>query len=65
MQLISKFNEGFRFLLCVADISSKYVGVIPLKAKIGDTVTNSFQKALDQSNYKPNKNMGREREWIL
>ena len=25
MQLISKFNKGFRFLLCVIDIISKYV----------------------------------------
>ena len=24
MQLISKFNKGFRFLLCVTDIYSKY-----------------------------------------
>ena len=25
MQLINKFNEGFRFLLCVIDIFSKYL----------------------------------------
>ena len=31
MQLISKFNKGFRFLLCVIDIYSKYAWVIPLK----------------------------------
>ena len=29
MQLISKFNEGFRFLLCV--IFRKYAWVVPLK----------------------------------
>ena len=33
MQLISKFNKGFRFLLCVIDIYSKYAWVIPLKDK--------------------------------
>ena len=33
MQLISKFNNGFRFLLCVIDIFSKYVWVAPLKDK--------------------------------
>ena len=33
MQLISKFNEGFRFLLCVIDIFGKYAWVIPLKDK--------------------------------
>ena len=31
MQLISKFNKGFRFLLCVVDIYSKYAWVIPFK----------------------------------
>ena len=31
MQLISKPNKGFRFLLCVIDIYSKYAWVIPLK----------------------------------
>ena len=33
MQLLSKFNEGFKFLLCVIDIFSKYTWVIPLKDK--------------------------------
>ena len=33
MQLISKFNKGFRFLLCVIDIYSKYSWVILLKDK--------------------------------
>ena len=33
MQLTSKFNKGFRFLLCVIDIFSKYAWVIPLKDK--------------------------------
>ena len=33
MQLISKFNKGFRFLLCVIDIFSKYTWIVPLKDK--------------------------------
>ena len=33
MQLISKFNKGFRFLLCVINIFSKYASVVPLKDK--------------------------------
>ena len=33
MQLLSKFDKGFRFLLCVIDIFSKYAWVIPLKDK--------------------------------
>ena len=33
MQLISKFNKGISFLLCVVDIFSKYAQVIPLNHK--------------------------------
>ena len=33
VQLISKFNKRFRFLLCVIDIFSKYAWVVPLKDK--------------------------------
>ena len=54
MQLISKFNKGFRFLLCDIDIYSKYAWVIPLKDKKGITI-NAFKKILDESNRKPNK----------
>ena len=33
MQLRSKFNKGFRFLLCVIDVFSKYACVVLLKDK--------------------------------
>ena len=52
---MSKFNKGFRFLLCIIDIYSKYARVIPLKDKKEITITNAFQKNLDESNRKPNK----------
>ena len=55
MQLISKFNKGFRFLLCFIDINSKYAWVIPLKDKKGITIANAFQKILKGINRKPNK----------
>ena len=42
MQLLSKFNKGFRFLLCVIDIYSKYAWVIPLNDKKGIAITNAF-----------------------
>ena len=47
MQLISKFNKGFRFLLCVIDIFGKYTWVVPLKDKKGVSIVNVFQKILD------------------
>ena len=43
------------FLLCVIDIFSKYAWVIALKDKNGTTITNAFQKILDESNHKPKK----------
>ena len=55
MQLISKFNKGFKFLLCVTDINSKYAWITPLKYKKGITLSNAFQKLLDESNRKQNK----------
>ena len=55
MQLISKFSKWFRFLLCVIDIYSKYAWVITFKDKKEITITNAFQKILDESNCKPNK----------
>ena len=55
MQLISKFNKGFRFLLCVIDIFTKYAWVVPLKDKKGTSIVNAFQKILKQSARKPNK----------
>ena len=55
MQLISKFNKGFRFLLCVVDVFSKYAWVIPLKDKNGISIVNTYQKILKESNRKRNK----------
>ena len=68
MQLMNKFNKGFRILLCVMDIYGKHTWVIPLKdnlimykvyitdafQKILDK-SNAFQKILDKSNRKPDK----------
>ena len=48
MQLLSKFNKGIRFLLCVIDVISKYAWIDLLKDKKGITITNAFQKILDE-----------------
>ena len=55
MQLISKFNKGFRFLLCVIDIFSKKAWVVLLKDKKGVSIVDAFHNILDDSNRKPNK----------
>ena len=55
MQITSKFEKGFKFLLCVIDIYSKCDWVVPLKDEKGVTIANAFQSILKKSNRKPNK----------
>ena len=67
IQLISKFNEGFRSLLCaifllyfyvllyIFYVYSKYACVIPIKDKKRITICNAFQKIVNESNRKANK----------
>ena len=55
MQLTTKFNKGFRFLLCAIDIFSKYAWAVPLKDKKFISIVNALQKLLDKLGRKPNK----------
>ena len=57
MQLLSTYNKGIRFLLCVIDIFSKYAWVAPLKDKKSVSIVKAFESVLKQSNsrQKPNK----------
>ena len=66
MQLISKFNKGFRFLLCVIDLFSKYAWIVPLKNRKGITITNAFQKILDDLERSEAKSKGRKpyKTWV-
>ena len=55
MQSLSRKNKGFKYILCVIDLYSKYAFVIPLKDKNGISIVNAFNKIIKQSNRKPNK----------
>ena len=55
MQLISEFNKGFRFLLCVIYIYIKFLWVVLLKDEKGTKMTNTFEKILDESNLNQTK----------
>ena len=55
MTLISKFNKGIKYLLCVIDLFSRYSWVIPLKNKKGESIVEGFKKMLDDSNRKSNR----------
>ena len=47
MELISKFNKGIHFLLCVIDIFSKYPWLIPMKYKKRISIINVYIDKLD------------------
>ena len=70
MQLLSTFNKGIRFLLCVINIFSKYAWVFPLEDKKGITVVNASHKILDvpmklHSKRKPNNIwVNKDREFL-
>ena len=55
MQLISKYNKGIRYPLCIIDLFSRYAWAIPLKNKKGGSIAEGFEKILNDSNRKPNK----------
>jgi hypothetical protein len=43
VQGISKFNDNFKYLLTVIDVFSKFLHVVPLNSKTGQTVVSAFQ----------------------
>ena len=49
MKLISKYNNGIRYVLFAIDLCSKYAFVVPLKDKKGTTVVNAFQSISNNS----------------
>lgn len=55
MQAFAKYNSGFRFMLTVIDLFSRYAWALPLKDKTGAAVRDAFQHILRTSGRKPEK----------
>ena len=55
MEIISKYNKGIRYILCIIDLINRYAWVIPLRNKKGESIVEGFKKILNDSNRKPNK----------
>ena len=55
MTLLSKFNKGIKYLLCVIDLFSRFAWVVPLKNKKSDSIIGGFQSVLNSSKRKPSK----------
>ena len=43
MQQFSKWNKGYRYLLMIIDVFSKYGWIVPLKDKKGESVAEAFK----------------------
>ena len=49
MQQLKSYNHGFRYILNVIDVFSKFVWSVPIKDKTGKTITNAFQSIVKTS----------------
>ena len=48
MGTLAKFNKGYKYLLTVIDIFSKYGWIVPLKNKTGKSVAKAFTTIFQQ-----------------
>ena len=55
MQSLSRYNKGFKYLLCAIDLFSKYAWVIPIKDKKVTSIVNAFKKIVSKGQRKPKK----------
>ena len=53
MQKLSKWNKGYKYLLMVLDLFSKYGWIVPLKTKTGLEVSKAFESIFKKG--KPKK----------
>ena len=54
MQKLAKYNKGFKYILTVIDVFSKYAWAIPIKTKSNENVTSALKIILDKGQ-KPKK----------
>ena len=55
MQFCWRKNDGFRYLVTVIDVLSKYAWVVPLKDKTGDSLIAAFDHIFKTSGRKPQR----------
>lgn len=61
---LAKFNRGYKYLLTVIDVLSKYAWVVPLKDKTGTTLVKAFTKILKQGRQPSLLHTDKGREFI-
>ena len=46
MQAFSSFNKGFKYILIVIDVFSKYVWAVPINDKSAASITKAFENII-------------------
>ena len=65
MQEWANKNDGYKYMLNIVDVLSKYAWSVPLKNKTAETVVDAFQKVVTESKTKTESCLGRRRWGIL
>ena len=55
MSHFARHNRGYKYLLTVIDVFSRYAWVMPLKTKTGKEINRAFSSVLKKSKRKPQK----------
>ena len=64
LTLISKFNKGIKYLLCVIDLLSRYSWVIPFKSRKGESIVEGFQSILKNSGNAKHSGRNPNKIWV-
>lgn len=55
MESLTEYNNGFKFILCVIDVFSKFAWCVPLKNKSAETVLNAVTDIIKKNHRSPGK----------
>ena len=55
MAPLAKFNKGYKYLLMIIDVFSKYGWIVPLKTKTGAAVAHAFKEVFHKSGRIPTR----------
>ncbi|GFW16218.1 putative uncharacterized transposon-derived protein F54H12.3 [Trichonephila clavipes] len=50
MQNLSRYNKGYRYILTIIDVMSRYLRAFPIKDKKANTITQLFRKLFQKVN---------------
>ena len=55
MNAFIKYNDNYRYILCIIDVFSKFAWCVPLKTKNADSVLSAVKYVVKESEREPEK----------